>query len=163
MIIRGLGLSVFLFSAMISVAQDHSHDHRHEHAHQIFEIGFSNGAVYNVFEKEVAYAAHIHGVLFIGENRRYGFGLGYERIFDEHQHNAINIIFHYRPGNHLVLNLAPGIVWLSSQNKPVKPAMHIEGLYEFDFGRFHLGPILGIGFNPEDFHASLGVHLALGF
>lgn len=90
-------------------------------------------------------------------------GLGYERIFDEHQHDAFNVIFHYRPANHFALNLAPGIAWLSSENKSAKPAMHIEGLYEFEIGRFHLGPILGIETNPEDFHASLGLHIAIGF
>jgi len=167
MTIRFFCLFVSLFISVVSAAQEHDHEHDDDdhHVHDLnpYEVGVSNGVVYNATEKEFAYVAHAHFIKLVGKNHLFGLGVGYERIFDEHQHNALNVIFHYRPGDHWAVNLAPGIVWLSSEKKSAKPALHIEGLYEFETGRFHLGPIFGISFNPEDFHVSLGLHLAFGF
>jgi len=163
MTLRYFSLFVFLFISVVSSAQKNDHDDQYEHSHHHYEMGVSNGVVYNTTEKGLAFVAHAHFIKLVGRNHPFGLGLGYERIFDEHQHNALNVIFHYRPVDHWAINLAPGIVWLSSEKKSAKPALHIEGLYEFETGRFHLGPIFGISFNPEDFHVSLGLHLAFGF
>ncbi|MFO7827124.1 MAG: hypothetical protein R6V23_00765 [Bacteroidales bacterium] len=164
--IKSLLLSAFIFISMSLAAQNHEHehelDHQHKH-HYMYELGISNGVVYNATEKEFAYGAHVHFIRTIGESQKLGIGIGYERIFDDHKHNALNIILHYRPAEHLSLNIAPGVVWLDSEKNSLKPGLHIEGLYEFELGRFHIGPIIGIGFNTEDLHASLGLHLAVGF
>lgn len=162
--IKSLLLSAFIFISMSLAAQDHEHEHDHQHEHHYnYELGISNGVVYNSTEKELAYGAHVHFIRTIGESKKLGIGIGYERIFDDHKHNALNIILHYRPVEHLSLNLAPGVIWLDSEKNSLKPAMHLEGLYEFELGRFHIGPIIGIGFNTEDLHTSLGLHLAIGF
>ena len=144
-------------------SQEIHDDHNHDHEHPKNEIGFSNNTVLNVTEKELAYSVHFHFVRTIGKSDKFGVGLGYERIFDDHKHNAASVIFMYRPFNELSFNLAPGISWLESESNSLKLSMHIEGLYEWQIGHLHVAPLVGIAFNPEDFHASLGLHLAIGF
>lgn len=152
-------LSLFVFS-LITVSVKAQHE---DHEHPRREIGFSNNAVYNVSEKETAYSIHVHFVRTLEKNENFGVGLGYERIFDDHKHNAVSAIFIYRPIEHFSLNIAPGIIWLDSKKNSLKPAMHIEGLYEFELGHFHIGPLAGLGFNTEDLHVAVGLHLAIGF
>jgi len=57
-------------------------------------------------EKECAYGLHIHYVYNLSQ---FGFGLGYERIFDEHRHNSIGFVWNYRPVDELSLNISPGV------------------------------------------------------
>ncbi len=152
-------LMALIFFNIIATAQHDGHDHEHSRN----EIGLSNNAVYNVSEKEVAYSIHVHFVRTFEKHDNFGMGIGYERIFDDHKHNAISAILMYRPIEHFSINIAPGIIWLDSKENSLKPAMHIEGLYEFELGHFHIGPLVGVGFNTEDLHAAVGLHLAVGF
>jgi hypothetical protein len=155
---------IFIFSSFLVYSQDQNfQDEHHHHEHPKNEIGFSNNIVFNTHENEFAYGVHLHFVRTIGKSDKFGLGLGYERIFDDHKHNSANLLFIYRPVDYLSINLAPGVVWLDEESNSVKPSMHIEGLYEWQLGNFHLGPLVGIAFNTEDFHASLGLHLAIGF
>jgi len=157
-------LSIFIFASISLYSQEHNHqDEHHEHEHPKNEIGFSNNIVFNATENEFAYGVHLHLIRTVGKSDKFGLGLGYERIFDDHKHNSVSLIFMYRPVEHLSFNIAPGVVWLDSEENSLKPAMHIEGIYEWQLGHFHLGPLLGIAFNTEDFHASVGLHLAFGF
>jgi hypothetical protein len=155
---------ILLFiSGLISLAvfsQEQNHEHNH---HPELEFGLSNGLVYNTTEKEAAYGIHVHIIKTVGKSDKFGLGFGYEAIFDEHKHNAASFIFLYRPIEHLSFNFAPGISWLGTESNSFKPAMHFEGLYEWELGNFHLGPLVGIAFNTEDFHVSTGIHLAIGF
>jgi len=155
-------VSIFIFTSIYLYSQEHDHFEDHHH-HPENEIGISNNLVFNASENEYAYGLHLHFVRTISESDKIGFGLGYERIFDDHKHNSASLIFMYRPIESLSLNFAPGIIWLESESNSINPAIHIEGLYEWQLGNFHLGPLVGIAFNPEDFHASLGLHLAFGF
>jgi hypothetical protein len=41
--------------------------------------------------------------------------------------------------------------------------LHIETVYEFEINDFHIGPVLGLGYDPEDYHIGLGLHLGYGF
>lgn len=152
-------LVTFLILTLSAKAQHEDHDHEHP----FNEIGFSNNAVYNVTEKEIAYSIHIHYIRIFEKNEDFGLGMGYERIFDDHKHNSFNVILMYRPFNHFSLNIAPGVIWLDSEKNSLKPAMHLEGLYEFEIGPIHMGPIIGVGLNTNDMHLSTGLHLALGF
>jgi len=134
-----------------------------EHHHPEFEIGLSSGVVYNFSEKEPALGIHLHLIKSLGESDHFGMGLGYECIFDDHKHNTVSIIFLYRPIEHLSLNFAPGISFKLSDKSSISPTLHVEAIYEFEFGHFHLGPLVGFAISTEDIHASVGVHLALGF
>lgn len=155
-------LTFLIATVFISFYASAQHDdHEHEHAQN--EIGVSNNIVYNTHEKEVAYSIHLHFIRTLKKNEKFGLGIGYERIFDDHKHNALSIILLYRPIEHFSLNFAPGVSWLATENNSAKPSLHLEGLYEWELGSFHLGPLLGIAFNTEDFHASIGLHIAIGF
>jgi len=134
-----------------------------EHHHPEFEIGFSNGLVYNFSEKEPALGIHFHFIKSLGQSDHFGMGLGYELIFDDHKHNTVSLILLYRPIDHLSFNFAPGISFKLSEKSSIAPTMHIEGLYEFELGHFHLGPLVGFAISTEDIHGSVGVHLAFGF
>jgi hypothetical protein len=134
-----------------------------EHNHPEIEIGLSNGLVYNFSEKEPALGIHLHLIKSLGQSDHFGMGLGYEFIFDDHKHNTVSIIFLYRPIEHLSFNMAPGISFILSEKSSVAPTLHIEGLYEFEFGHFHIGPLVGFAISTEDIHASVGLHLAFGF
>lgn len=157
---RRLPFIAALFLITLSAKAQHE-DHDHEHSRS--EIGLSNNAVYNVSEKEAAYSIHVHLIRTFEKHNNFGIGIGYERIFDDHKHNAVSVILMYRPIEQFSINIAPGIIWLDSQKNSLKPAMHIEGLYEFELGHFHIGPLIGVGFNTEDLHAAVGLHLAVGF
>lgn len=153
-------ISAFLLlNAIAAFTQDH--DHAHEHAKN--EFGFSNNVVFNTHENEFAYGIHLHFVRTIRNSDKFGLGLGYERIYDDHKHNSVSLIFMYRPIHHLYINIAPGVVWLDKELNAGKPSLHLETIYEWEFGHFHIGPLLGVALNTNDFHASVGLHLAFGF
>ena len=154
-------LLFFILSSIVAFSQDHD-DHL-EHHHPELEFGFSNGVVYNFTEKEAAYGIHLHVIKTVSKSDKFGLGFGYEAIFDDHKHNAASFILMYRPIEHLLFNFSPGFSWLATQNNSLKPSIHFEGLYEWEFGNFHMGPLVGIASNFEDLHGSVGLHLAIGF
>lgn len=147
---------------LIAYSQDHDHQEEHHH-HPEVEIGVSNGIVYNFTEKEAAYGIHVHVVKTVNKSDKFGLGFGYEAIFDDHRHNAVSFIILYRPINQFSLNFSPGISWLSTEKDSAKPSLHLEALYEWKLGIFHVGPLVGVASNFEDFHGSVGLHLAIGF
>jgi hypothetical protein len=126
-------------------------------------LGISGGVVYNFTEKEAAPGIHIHFIKTLSKSDKLGVGFGYEAIFDDHRHNALSFIIAYRPIDQFSLNLSPGISWLSTEKDSAKPSLHVEALYEWGIGIFHVGPLVGVASNFEDFHGSVGLHLAIGF
>lgn len=148
---------VLLFSANLLFAQ-HSEEVKHIHKHHQNEIGLVNSPVYFVKAKEFAYGLHIHYIRSLHESK-FGIGMGYERIFDEHKHNTIGIIGSFRPIDQVTINLSPGITFEDEESSEINFAMHLEGSYDFEFHNFHIGPVLGFAYDPEDFHISLGLHI----
>ena len=134
-------------------------EHHHEHNN---EIGIANAPVYFVNEKEISYGLHIHYIHNIHDTK-YGVGIGYERIFDEHKHNTIGIVGSYRPFNRLSINISPGITFENKEISNMTFALHLETSYEFEVNNFHLGPNLEFAYDPEDYHISLGIHIGYGF
>lgn len=154
---------LFLLIALgqILIAQNYEPT-EHHHQHHKNEIGVANAAVYFVNEREFAYGLHIHYVRSIKETR-FGLGLGYERIFDEHKHNTVGIVGSYRPTNRIGIQLSPGITFEDSENSNVNFALHFETSYEFEINAFHIGPVFEFAIDPEDIHLSLGLHIGYGF
>lgn len=132
-----------------------SEDHRNE-------LGVANTVIYILNEKEFAYGLHAHFTRSINETR-FGIGVAYERIFDEHKHNTAGLILSYSPIEHFVLSLSPGITFNNSDLSDLHFGLHIEALYEFEIGKFHIGPVTEFAYSSEDYHLSLGVHIGLGF
>lgn len=143
---------------------DHDHDHfapGHSHGdHHKIEIGIANSPVYFFKEKELAYGLHLHVIRAISKTK-FGIGIGYERIFDEHKHTTIGIVGSYRVFDELSINFSPGITFEGDSEKLF--AAHFEATYEFELGNIHLGPVFEIAYDPEDIHLSLGLHIGYGF
>lgn len=138
--------------------EHHNHDHEHNHVH---EIGISMAPVYFFGEEELSFATHLHYV-YNFPHTKFGVGIGYERIFDEHKHNFVGLELNYRPVHQLTLNISPGVAFEGEHPDEKEFAMHFETVYEFEFGRFHIGPVFELAYHPEDVHVSLGIHLGLG-
>ena len=131
------------------------------HEHHKNEIGVANSLVYFVQEKVFAYGLHIHYVRNIPKSK-FGIGLGYERIFDEHKHNTIGFVAAYRPIENLSFNVSPGLSF-EDGGEELGFAMHLETSYEFEIKNFHLGPAFEFAYDPRDIHISLGIHIGYGF
>ncbi len=155
-------LILFLFQT--TNAQDaHQHDHLHENGHEHkHEIGIANAPIYFVKEKAFSYGLHLH-YIYNFPGSKFGMGLGFERIFDHHQHNTFGLVASYRPLEPLTVQLSPGITFEGKDFKERSFALHLETAYEFEFDHFHLGPVLEFAFDKEDVHISLGIHLGIGF
>lgn len=161
-------LSIILSYTLLVSAQEHDdHDHSehtHEQIHQHHhnhEIGISVAPIYFTNAAELSVATHFHYVYNFPQTK-FGVGIGYERVFDEHKHNFIGVEVNYRPVHRLTLNLSPGIAFEGEHKDEKDFALHFETVYEFEFGAFHIGPVLELAYHPEDYHISLGVHIGLG-
>jgi hypothetical protein len=131
------------------------------HEHHKNEIGIANSPVYFIKEKVFAYGLHFHYVRNIPKSK-FGLGVGYERIFDEHKHNTFGLVGTYRPIENLSFNVSPGLTF-EDGNKTANFALHLETSYEFEINAFHIGPAFEFAYDPEDFHISLGLHIGYGF
>ena len=143
-------------------AQSKVHNHENEHVHAANEIGVGNFLSFQVGEQEFAYGLHIHYLRAI-ENSRFGFGFGYEQIFDEHKHRTLGLIGTYRLSLPIILSLSPGILLPNQGNQDFRFALHSELVYEFEIDRFHLGPTLEFATTFEEYHIGIGLHFAYTF
>lgn len=159
-----LMFSTTLFSQTEENEHEPHHDdsHNHHEIHHNFEIGVSNSLIYFINEKEYAYGTHLHLAYNI-PNTKFGIGLGFEKIFDEHKHQTIGILGSYRPFEGLNFTLSPALSFEGNDTSDINFAIHFETGYEFELQNFHLGPVIGIAYEPEDYHLSLGIHIAYGF
>ena len=126
------------------------------------EIGFGNYLSYLAAEKQWTYSLHIHYLRFFDDSRM-GAGIGYEQLFDEHGHQSVTIMGAYRLSSPLVLSMAPGILFGNPEHPEARFVMHVEAVYEFQLGSFHLGPALEFATTFEEFHVGAGLHVALAF
>ena len=139
---------------------DHTDTEGHHHHHN--EIGIAMAPVYFVKEKAFSYGLHLHYLHNLGESK-FGLGAGYERLFDEHGHNTLGLIAGYRPLDRLSFMLSPGVTFEDEEPGELNFALHLESAYEFQVNHIHLGPVLELAYDPEDFHISLGIHIGYGF
>jgi hypothetical protein len=157
-------LILLAFTIVIYAQESHSEHkgHNHENEHPKNELGISLSPVYFIKGEELSVTTHLHYV-YNFQNTKFGIGLGYERIFDEHKHNFLGFELNYRPIHQLILNISPGVAFEGDQFHEKEFALHFESVYEFEFKSFHIGPVFELAYHPEDFHISLGIHLGLGF
>ncbi|KOH44748.1 hypothetical protein [Sunxiuqinia dokdonensis] len=159
-------LALFLLLFSFSFAQDHDHDHDHDHSHDLHRhhLGLGLGAGSLFAEKEYAPVVHLHYLYRLTQHSPVSIGLGFESILDEHTHNTVSALLNYEILPRLSIVGGPGIT-LADEDGESHTSMsgHVEMIYEFTVGSFHLGPMLGFGFDKEESHASLGIHIGLGF
>jgi hypothetical protein len=165
-----LFLFILVIQSSFLFAQQHDHEHEHDedhekeiiHEHQhVHEIGASISPVFFVNEEELSIAAHFHYV-YNFPHTKFGMGVGYEQVFDEHKHRFVGVEFDYRPIHRLTFGLSPGVLFEGTENVNKHFALHFETVYEFEIGVFHIGPVAEFAWHPEDYHISLGVHIGLG-
>lgn len=156
---------VLILGGQALMAQEHKaeDDHQHhQHHHARNEIGLANNMVYLGEEGELAYGLHLHYLRNIGKSR-FGVGLGYEQIFDDHLHRNVGIVGSYRILHGLFLNISPGITFIGRTEPEKAFAFHLEATYEFELGAIHLGPVLEYALSGHGYHLSAGLHLACAF
>ena len=170
---KALRYSIFLCASLAgataaaeghSAADDgpsHGSEDHSDHDHWL-ELGASIGAAYLLNEREFAAGLHAHALVAIGDTP-WSLGVGYERLFDEHAHNAIGIAVQYRIIPPWSVNVSPGVAFSDEHPSELSPAAHVETAYEFLVGPFHLGPTIEAAFDKEDTHFTLGAHLGMGF
>ncbi|NLB92200.1 MAG: hypothetical protein GX792_02130 [Bacteroidales bacterium] len=159
--IRVILFNTLLLVSFFASAQDH-HGHEHTDLHK-YHFGVGGTVAYLKGEPGFAPGAHLHFIRQFGHQNRWGIGLGFEAIFDEHKHNGVNFLINCHPLKHLSINAGPGVVLSEHDGENErKPAFHTEAVYEFNVGKFHLGPMAGFGFDREDAHFSVGVHVGMG-
>ncbi|WP_297091523.1 hypothetical protein [uncultured Draconibacterium sp.] len=160
-----LALVAVFFSYQSNAQDSHGHTHDHDHQHHSHthktEIGIGNSLVYFTGEKELSYGLHVHVVRNISHSK-FGVGLAYERIFDEHKHNTFGIVGSYTPVERLHFALTPGIAFEGSDWDEKNFALHFETAYDLQLGDLHFGPMAEVGYNFEHVHLSLGVHIGFG-
>ncbi len=161
---RTLLLSILLLYSVFTSAQGHHNheNHMHDDAHK-YHIGVGVATAHFKGEPGLSPAAHLHFIRQVGHSNHWGLGLGYEAIFDQHLHSGLNLLVNYHPLNRLSINAGPGIVFSEhKEHHEVNPSFHTEAVYEFNLNKIHIGPMAGFGFDKEDTHFSLGVHLGFG-
>ena len=154
-------IAILFSQVLCAQTEEHEHPEGERHDHFKNDIGLANSAVYFVKEKKFAYGLHFHYVRAIPKSK-FGLGLGYERIFDEHKHNTIGVVIAYRPVHELTLSISPGVTFEDAYPE-AGFALHIEATYGFEIGNIHLGPLVEFAYDPEDYHISIGIHLGYDF
>ena len=145
----------------VHAQDDHDHDHAsHHHEHHTFEVGVAASPVYFIDEEETSFSIHTHFLLHI-PNTEFGIGLGYEHIFDDHEHKTVGLIGSYRILHNWSIHLSPGVTF--EKDEDGRFAFHGETTYEWEFDFLHIGPALEIAYDPEDIHISFGIHTGIGF
>jgi len=166
--IKVIGIILIFQSFLAAGQQAHvhgagAHGHRTDDPHN-YHIGVGMAAAHVVGEKGLAPGFHLHLLRQFGAHKRWGMGLGYEVILDEHWHNGLNMLFNYRPVHFISILAGPGMVLAKHDGKTeVKPALHTEAVFEFNVGGLHMGPMIGFGTDREESHFSVGIHIGIGF
>lgn len=154
----------FNFSSFNVFGQEHNNEHHHLHDQHKYHLGFGIAGAYLTAEQSLAPGFHLHFLRQIGEEKTWGFGLGYEAIIDEHMHNGINLLANWHPFDFLSFNAGPGLTFGKHEGTTeISPAFHTEAVFEFDLNKIHIGPMAGFGIDKEESHFSVGVHVGFGF
>ena len=152
---------LFCLCATALFGQENVAHVHHEHHDHSLELGVALNPVYMIAEDEWTRGLHVHMVKALGESK-FGLGLGYERIFDDHKHSTAGIVGSYRFTPEWVVNISPGVTWEGAHRDELLPAVHFESAYEFLLGEIHIGPAIEYAWDPADSHFSIGVHIGLG-
>ena len=154
-----------LCSASVSFGQysEPGKNHRHLEDPHKYHVGIASIATHVTGESGIAPGFHIHFIRQLGHHYRWGLGVGYEAIADEHWHNGLNLMANYRPASFLSLLAGPGLSLKKHHgDTEILPAFHTEAVFEFNLRGIHVGPLIGYGFDKEESHISVGLHIGLG-
>ena len=140
-----------------SSIEEGGHNHKNE-------FSIATGIVPLPAEDKLTAGFHFHYIRGIGQNNKFGLGLAFETIIDEHKHYTFSVVFQYRVYKGLIVAYAPGLLRRTEGLEVFhQMAHHIETAYEFEFGRFHIGPMAEIGIEEIGVHYMGGVHFGIDF
>ena len=150
-------LILFPVFAQEEEEQEHLHKHRNE-------MSVATGVVPLPAEDELTIGFHFHYIKGLGESGRLGIGLGFETIIDEHKHYTFSVVGQFRVVAGLSVAYAPGIMIREEHEETLyQLAHHIEAAYEFEFGSFHIGPMVEVGIEEIGVHYMAGLHFGIDF
>lgn len=153
-------LSIALILVSLTIfGQETDNEHNHEESHKN-HIGTGAALAFLTSENSFAPGIHLHYIRQFGKEYRWGTGIGYEAIIDEHSHNGVTLLLNYRPIDLISLIAGPGLVFTNSETKAT---FHSEVVFEFDVCGMHAGPMIGFGIDPEETHFAAGIHIGIGF
>jgi hypothetical protein len=157
-------LAVFSTTALYGHSGVSDKEHLHTEDPHKYHFGFATVASHIIGESGIAPGFHVHFVRQMGKANRWGLGLGYETVADEHWHNSLNLLANYRPVSFLSILAGPGLSLKKHEGDfEALPAFHTEAVFEFNLKGLHAGPLLGYGFDKEESHFSIGFHVGFGF
>lgn len=160
---KSLLLFLVLNTIFLSVSGRHD-EHEHLHDFHKYHLGFGVAGAHIKSTNGISPGFHIHLLRQLGEEKKWGIGLGYEAIVEENLHNGLNLLANWHPVDFLSVNAGPGIAFGKHDGtNEVLPAFHTEAVFEFNVGNIHIGPMAGFGIDREESHFSVGVHLGFGF
>ena len=155
---RFITILFFLCNLQMLSAQDHSHSHEN------FHVGLGVTEAYSTGHNEFNPGIHLHLMKSIGHANFWKVGLGYEFLNGDEKHHSFYLPLAMQLFEGFTLSVAPGVVMAKEDgvNESLLSG-HVEGLYEFELGPLHLGPLIGFGFNRHESHIGLGIHAGFGF
>lgn len=151
-----LTVAVILLSLRLAAQEVNEHA---DHEHHKNDIGIANSALFLVGEDEFAYGLDVHYIRNIKDSD-FGLGVGFEKIFGEHDHTTIGIVGSYNILDDWSVNLSPGILF---EGDETKFSTHLETAYVFDVSVFHIGPVISVATDFEEAHIGFGIHIGYGF
>ncbi len=150
-------ISLFFVFNKLS-AQDHNHDHEVNH------LGIGFGVTSFFEEGHSAPGLHLHYMHRLNSHSPFSIGGGYEAILGDHEHHSLTGLLGYSPFDRFSIKVGPGLTFANeNEHKEVKFSGHLELMYEFELGDLHLGPMLGFGYDGEETHGAVGIHVGFGF
>ena len=154
--------TVFLaFVSMQAFAQ------KEHHAHDANEIGFGVGATYAIGDKAWGEGVHLHYFRSLKRVSKLSLGCGLEQIWAKENHFAVHAGAKYEPFERFEIGVMPGVVFSKhDDNNRYRPrfSLHFELAYNlFNWGNFHLAPVIDFAWSRGDSHLMAGFHLAYCF
>lgn len=106
---------------------------------------------------------HVH-YLYNYRMGKFGVGVGYEKLFDNLDHQSAMAMLAYRPFRHMTAILGPGITSFQVSGEQLYNfSTHLELIYEWAWRNVHFGPSIEYTYDPDFSHYSIGLHVGLGF
>jgi len=148
-------------------AQDKCH-----HTHDRNEIGFGFGTIYIIGDKVWGQGMHLHYFRSVKPDSRFSWGCGLEQIWaKEERHFSINAGVKYELFEKFDLGVMPGVTFCKHSGdgpgsgvRHSRFSLHFEAAYNlFNWGNFHLAPVVDFAWSRGDSHLMPGLHIAYCF
>lgn len=159
---RIFAILLFTFFALLSnySQPDHAHGGEEIQDHKGAELGLGTGVVFAPGEQETGYGIHLHGIRRL--TPYLGIGAGYEIIIGDHGHHTVSALLNLKPVHFVEVNMGPGLILPGKEHDHAEWTLHGELGFPFALtNNLHLGPMVDLGWSPDETHYMVGVHLGV--